>query len=650
MKRNVYLDLQDPQIAREKWLAHVLEKCERPGSEKVLLPECAGRVVAKPILAERSSPAFHGAAMDGYAVEAEKTFTASVRKPLKLQLGQEAFPVNTGQPLPGDTNAVVMVENVNLSEDGNAIILEKAAFPWQNVRKTGEDIVETEVILAPGTQIGASELGALAAGGVLQPEVFKKAKVMIIPSGSDLVPLAEAEDAKLKAGEQLPEFNSLVFSAMLEAAGAEPHVLPIVPDDPGAIVASLEEGIRQGADLVLLNAGTSAGTRDYSAQVLQQLGEVLVHGVRLMPGKPTVLGVASLQGRHVPVAGIPGYPVSAFMAMEEFVLPLLARWQDRQLPSPPELDVYPVNALPSRPGMEERVRVKLGMVDGKAFAVPLPRGAGTVTSLSRADAIIPIPADTEGLDAGKPVRARLLKPQSELAGGLLAIGSHDNSLDLLDSLLRVRHPDIRLSSAHVGSLGGLLALKKGQAHLAGTHLLDPETGVYNQQAIRDNLGDMPIGLVRLADREQGLIIPRGNPRDIRSLDDLARDDITFINRQKGSGTRVLLDYQLSTRGISPKQIKGYGDEEYTHMNVAQAVLSGRADVGLGVRAAANALGLDFIPVGNEEYDLAIPLKYMDDERMKALLEIVRSKEFRNMLDSMGGYGTEKTGEIVWKQE
>lgn len=649
MDRNVYLKLAAPKDALQKWLQAVDSECAAPGSEKVELSECAGRVCSEPVFAIRSSPAFHGAAMDGYALKAEDSFFASPRKPAILEIGVGAFPVNTGQPLPPGTNAVAMIEDVN--EDGNgSIILEKAVFPWQHVRKTGEDIVATEVILPAGTLIGPQELGALAAGGVLRPEVFKKARVAIIPSGSDLVPLAEADDAELMAGRQLPEFNSLVFAAMLRAAGAECVIMPIAPDDPDAIMAELRQALRDGADLALINAGTSAGSHDFSANVIARCGEVLVHGVNVMPGKPVVLGIARLDERSVPVAGIPGYPVSAWVSMDEFVFPLLAHWQKRLPEQAQTMEAHPVNAMPSRPGMEERLRVRLGVVDGKAWAVPLPRGAGTVTSLSRADAIIAVPPEREGLNAGEAVKARLLKSRAQIEGALLAIGSHDNALELIDSLLQRRYPRYGLTSAHVGSQGGLLALARGQAHLAGSHLLDPESGIYNKAAIAQFLPDTPIALIRLAGREQGLMLAPGNPHGIQGLEDLTRDGLRFINRQKGSGTRVLLDWKLDGLGICRDQIQGYADEEYTHMNVAQAVLSGRADMGLGTRAAANALGLEFVPVGKEEYDLVIPKRFMADERILALLELIRSQEFRDMLDALGGYDTARTGELIWECE
>lgn len=645
MERHTYLTIVSPEQARALWFERLdaARGLREPEDETVPLARAHGRVLSRPVEALRSSPAFHGAAMDGIAVAAESTFSASARRPLRLKVGRDAFWINTGHPLPAGTNAVIMVEHVNT--DGDDVIIEKAAYPWQHVRKMGEDMVATEILLPPGTLIGPYELGALAAGGVLAPAVFRKPRVALIPSGSEIVPLAEAREDDLRAGRCLPEFNSYIFTALIDEAGGEAETRPIVPDDPAALAAAVTAAVDEGFDLAVLNAGSSAGSRDHTADVLAGLGEVLVHGVAVMPGKPTVLGVV----RGVPVVGAPGYPVSATVAFEEFVLPLLALWQKRSAPRRERVEALPCNPLPSRPGMEERVRVKLGLVNGVFRAVPLPRGAGTVTSLSRADAVIRIPAEREGIDQNEPVTAELLRPREQIEGALLAVGSHDNTLDLIDSFLRRAHPRFRLTSAHVGSLGGLLALQRGQCHLAGSHLLDPSTGVYNRRALADNL-DEPALLVRLVDREQGLIVLPGNPAGIRALEDLARPGVRFVNRQRGSGTRVLLDYRLTRAGIAPASISGYRDEEYTHMNVAAAVLSGRADAGMGVRSAAVALGLDFLPVGVEEYDLVIPRRHADDERILALLEVIRSAAFRRAVDGMGGYGTERTGEIVGEYE
>lgn len=650
MSRHTYLTMKTPEEARALWFERIDALGKELSDEKVPLSKALYRVLSRPVEALRSSPAFHGAAMDGVAVKAEDTFTASERKPLRLEVGRKAFWINTGHPLPEGCNAVVMVEHLNVEENGKYVVMEKAAFPWQHVRKLGEDMVATEIILAPGVEIGPYELGALAAAGVTSPEVFRMPEVAVIPSGSEIVALDEAREEDLRVGRVLPEFNSLIFSAMIEKAGGHAHVCPIVPDDVERIRAAIVAAVESGADLVIMNAGSSAGSHDYTADVIAGMGELLVHGVAVMPGKPTALGIVEAAGRRVPVIGTPGYPVSAIVAMEEFVLPLLARWQKRGVVRRESVDVVPCNPIPSRPGMEERVRVKLGVVEGTCYAVTLPRGAGTVTSLSRADAVIPIERDREGLDAGQPVRAELFRPWDQIEGALLATGSHDNTLDLIDSMLRRTHPGFRLTSAHVGSLGGLLALRRGQCHLAGSHLLDEESGIYNRRAIREHMKGMPALLVQLVDREQGIMVLPGNPKHIVSFDDLCREDVQFINRQRGSGTRILLDYELKKRGLSPASIRGYRDEEYTHMNVAAAVLSGRADAGLGVRSAAAALGLDFISVGVEEYDLVIPLRYAQDARILALFDVIRSEEFRRHVQSMGGYGTDRTGEIIWEYD
>lgn len=650
MARHTYLTMKTPEEARELWFSRIDGLNWEAEEENVPISQALHRVISRPVEARRSSPAFHGAAMDGVAVRAEDTFTASARRPLRLEIGKNAFWINTGHSLPEGCNAVVMVEHLNVEENGKYVVTEKAAFPWQHVRKLGEDMVATEIILAPGVTVGPYELGALAAAGVTMPPVFRRTEVAIIPSGSEIVALDEAREDDLRAGRALPEFNSLIFSAMIEEAGDHARVYPVVPDDMDRIRSSIAAAVENGAELVIMNAGSSAGSHDYTADVIASMGELLVHGVAVMPGKPTALGVVTVGGRSVPVIGTPGYPVSAIVAMEEFVLPLLARRHKGTARRRETVSVIPCNPIPSRPGMEERVRVKLGVVDGTCYAVTLPRGAGTVTSLSRADAVIPVERDREGLDAGQPVRAELLRPLADIEGALLATGSHDNTLDLIDSMLRRSFPGFRLTSAHVGSLGGLLALQRGQCHLAGSHLLDEETGIYNRRAIRENLKGISCMLVQLVDREQGIMVMPGNPKGITSFEDLAREDVQFINRQRGSGTRVLLDYELRKRQISPSRIRGYRDEEYTHMNVAAAVLSGRADAGLGVRSAAAALGLDFVSAGVEEYDLVIPSRYAQDPRIQALFSVIRSDEFKSAVQAMGGYGTDRTGTVLWEYD
>jgi putative molybdopterin biosynthesis protein len=643
MQRSVYLKLTSPSdalgILLDTFSVSPLEREEAP------LAQAHGRVLAEAASARLSSPAFHGAAMDGVAVTAEDTFGATERRPKTLLLGRQAHLINTGHILPRGCNAVIMAEHLVPGRDESGretITIEKAAFPWQHVRKLGEDIVATEIVLPPGTSIGPYQLGALAAAGITRPLVFKKPKVTIIPSGTELIPLEEATAEILSEGEKLPEFNSLTLAAMVREAGGEPVVHPIVPDREEDLLRALSGAIESDANLVVINAGSSAGSTDYTAGIIESLGELLVHGVSMMPGKPTALG--SVRGK--PVLGIPGYPVSAILAFEEFGLPLLARWMGRSMPEPALAPAVFPQDVPSRPGMEEFIRVKLGQVGDNLIAVPLPRGAGTVSSLSRAEGIVRLPADSEGLSAGVRSPVRLIKSAKDIAGALLAIGSHDNTLDLLDSMLRKRHPGRSFTSAHVGSLGGLIALREGRCHLAGSHLLG-EDGEYNKAAVQRHLSGFPVQLLRLVDREQGFIVPPGNPKRITSLQDLTGKGLRFVNRQRGSGTRVLLDFHLKRLGLSPASIQGYEDEEYDHMQIAAAVLSGRADAGLGVKAAAVALKLDFVPFSVEEYDLVIPARYWDDGRIRDLVALTRSDEFKKAVSALGGYTMERSGELIW---
>jgi putative molybdopterin biosynthesis protein len=641
--RSIYLKLVAPSDALRILLdAFPVSPLER---EEVPLAQAHGRVLAEAAAARLSSPAFHGAAMDGVAVAAEDTFGASERRPKVLRLGEKAHMINTGHILPRGCNAVIMVEHLIPGRDESGhetVTVEKAAFPWQHVRKLGEDIVATEIVLPPGALIGPYQLGALAAAGITRPQVFKKPKVAIIPSGSELIPLEDATAELLSEGEKLPEFNSLTLAAMVRDVGGDPAILPIAPDREEDLRRALLEAVESDADLVVINAGSSAGSKDYTPGIIESLGELLVHGISMMPGKPTAFG----RVRGKPVLGIPGYPVSAILAFEEFGQPLLARWMGRSMPESASAQAVFPQDIPSRPGMEEFIRVKLGQVDDNLIAVPLPRGAGTVSSLSRAEGIVRVPADSEGLSAGARNPVRLIKSARDIAGALLAIGSHDNTLDLLDGMLRKRHPGRSFTSAHVGSLGGLTALKEGRCHLAGSHLLG-EDGEYNKAAIRRHLSGFPVQLLRLVDREQGFIVPPGNPERITSLRDLTRKGLRFINRQRGSGTRVLLDFHLKRLGLSSDSIQGYEDEEYTHMQIAAAVLSGRADAGLGVKSAAVALRLDFIPFAVEEYDLVIPLRYRDDARIRDLTALARSDEFKKAVSAMGGYSVDKSGEWIW---
>ncbi|MHB9096941.1 MAG: substrate-binding domain-containing protein, partial [Syntrophales bacterium] len=331
----------------------------------------------------------------------------------------------------------------------------------------------------------------------------------------------------------------------------------------------------------------------------------------------------------------------------EFTRPLLFSMQGLAPPEYSRVAVTVGRKIPSKLGLEEHVRVILGNVAGKAVAIPIGGGAGVITSIVRADGIIRIPQETSGLSEGETACAELLAPHEAMDDRLLAIGSHDLTIDLLNSLLKEKTGGrIHISSSNVGSLGGLLAVKRGTAHVAGSHLLDTATGDYNSSYIKKYLPDIPVSLVTLVHRWQGFMTPAGNPKRIGGIGDLARPDVIFVNRQSGSGTRILLDYELAKAGIPSERVVGYHTEEYTHMNVAMAVAAGAADTGLGIYAAAKALSLDFVPVTRERYDLVIPSAYLEDEKMRLLIEIIRSDEFKEKALAMGGYEVHDTGNII----
>ena len=638
-KRNVYLDMKTLAEAREILFSQ-FPTTGRLRQETVEVVDAVGRTLAKPVSAAVSSPGFHSAAMDGIAVNAQDTFGASEARPKTLIIGSDAFYVNTGHVLPPGTNAVVMIEKINVLDE-HRVVVESAAFPWQHVRKTGEDIVATELLFPSNHEVTPYCIGALLAGGIFSVSVREKPKVLIIPTGSELVDIRQASGRELGPG-QVTESNSYVLGKLTEAYNGIFQRCDIIKDDLNKIRQAVREGVDGDFQVVLIVGGSSAGSEDYARDVIAGLGRVLVHGVTIMPGKPLIIGAVDSK----PVFGIPGYPVSAIIAFEQFVGPLLCRLLGRPDRERTAISVKPTRKIASKLGVEEFLRVKLGLVGDRVVATPLARGAGLITSITEADGIIRIPNHVEGINAGEPAEAELLRPLSAVRNTIVAVGSHDNTLDVIADLIKAQHGHLSLSSSHVGSMGGLMALRQGGCHLAGSHLLDARDGSYNVSYLKKYLPDISVRLVNLVYRDQGLIVLPGNPRKIKGIEDLVRDDIRFINRQGGSGTRILLDYRLKQLNIDPDGIRGYRTEEFTHMSVAVAVLSGTADVGLGIYAAARALNLEFIPVVTEQYDLVIPQIHFDSEPLRILLDTIRSDVFKNRVLQLGGYSTAKTGEVI----
>lgn len=606
----------------------------KPGpKERLSVAEARGRVTASPVFAQKSSPHYNAAAMDGIAVRSEDTYGAAEVNPVRLRLGFEAQVVDTGDPLPEGYNAVIMVEDINFSEETAEIIA--PAVPWQHVRVIGEDFVETEMVLPSHQQIRPVDIGGLLTAGVTEIDAYPKPRVAIIPTGTELV----APGDPLEPGSII-ESNSKVLGSLVEEWGGKPIYGPATPDDYQLLKKVFLEYLEK-ADMLAVIAGSSAGREDFTCSIFQELGEVFIHGVAIRPGKPVILG--TIQGK--PVIGVPGYPVSANLTFELFAKPVLYQKQGLPVPERPSVRGTVGRKLASPLGAEEFVRVRIGQVRGKIYVQPLPRGAGSVTSLIKADGVVRVPCLSEGYPPGTEVDVELLRPWQEIEKTTVVVGSHDLVLDIIADFIQRKRPGHRLISSHVGSMGGLTAIARGEAHLAGTHLLDEETGNYNITFAEKILDNKPFRLVNLSYRIQGFIVPPGNPKGIKKLLDLTREDVRFINRQRGSGTRLLLDYLLRKEGISPDAINGYGREEYTHMAVAVAVASGSVDVGLGIQAAADALKLDFVPIGEERYDLCIPAALWDTEEILMVRELFADAEFLHTIKKLRGYDFRDLGKV-----
>ncbi|RLB42562.1 MAG: molybdopterin biosynthesis protein [Deltaproteobacteria bacterium] len=637
-RRKVYLAMKSLHEARELFFSRVAHRRTTP--QAIDTNDALGRVTAEPVFAKLSSPTYHSAAMDGIAVKSVTTYGTSERRPKILRIREDALWVNTGQPLPQGFDAVIMVEKLHQLDD-DQVEIRAPAYPWQNVRKVGEDIIASQLLLPQNHRIRAIDIGALLSGGIFSIKVWTPPKVAIIPSGSELVDYRDVRDGrKLEPGEIL-ESNSSVLAAMVRENRGLPVVYELVPDEPSRIKEALKKAVKSDADIIIVNAGSSAGTKDYTADAIEELGEVLVHGVAMMPGKPTILGLIE----DKPVVGNPGYSVSSALSFDQFVKPLLYSMQGIEPPEPKRIRVRPTRDIPSKLGIEEFLRVSIGKVGERYVATPLARAAGSITTLTRAEGIIRIPELSEGISQEEEVEAELLVKEKDLLNTVVFIGSHDMTIDIIADEIRGLGKGIRISSSNVGSLGGLLALRKRTCHLCGSHLLDTQTGEYNLSYIRKYLKGLPVAVFHLVKRQQGLIVAKGNPKRIQGLEDLAREDVSFVNRQPGSGTRVLLDFKLEQAGIDPRGIRGYDHEEFTHMAVAVDVVSGAADCGMGIYAAAKALDLDFIPIESEQYDLVIPLELLDQPNIQAVLERVRSEPFRKRVKSLGGYDPSKSGEL-----
>ena len=620
--------------AREDYLKLLTDNGFAPKTEVIPVWDACGRVTARAVYAHICAPHYAASAMDGVAVNAKDTFGATETTPVTLDPGQYIV-LDTGDPIPENCDAVIMVEDIVKNSDGT-ITIHAAAAPWQHIRQIGEDICAGEMILASHMTVAPAAIGAMIAGGVLEVEVIRKPVVGIIPTGDEIIPPCTDP----KPGDIL-EFNGSIFSAMVRSWGAEAKVYPIVPDQFEKIKAMVAKAADE-CDLVILNAGSSAGREDFSVKVIRELGEVLYHGIAMKPGKPAILG----RRGEKPILGVPGYPVSGIIVIEELLRPLIDHWL--KAPAAPRQYASAILTRPVVSGLkyQEFVRVRMGYVGDKLMASPLSRGSGVVSSFMKADGILEVPQGLEGYEAGSEVTVRLLSPMEKLQNTVVVIGSHDPLLDELGDMLHLADNDVYMSSSHVGSMGGIMAIRRGEAHAAGCHLLNTDNGEYNVSFIKKYFPRGGVKLVRCVGRQQGMMVAKGNPLGIEAFADIAKPGVRYVNRQRGSGTRILTDYLCKQNELDTAAIYGYDREELTHTSVAAQIVSGSADAGMGIYSAAKLYDLDFIPICIEEYDLIVPDHAWDTPQVRAMLETMKSDAFREKILSLGGYTVENPGEII----
>ena len=634
-KRNLYLSNTPVHEALDKYLT-ALKPIVKPQVETIPVTESLGRITETAVFAKYCSPLYNAAAMDGVAVNSDVTIGATEANPITLRQGVDFVVVDTGAPIKNPCDAVIMAEDLTELENGDLQIIEPAA-PWQHVRPIGEDIVAGEMIIPSRHKIRPIDIGVLLAGGITKISVIKQPTVAIFPTGTEII----EPDQEPQEGDII-ESNSRMFEAMAKQNGANPTRFAPIADDYNKLKNAIDKAIDEH-DMVIVNAGSSAGTEDFTVHILRELGEVLVHGVAIKPGKPVILAI--VKGK--PVIGLPGYPVSAYINFENFVIPVLNLMNGEMQAKSNMVKAVVSKRLVSSLKQKEYVRVKVGKVEDKLVASPLARGAGAAMSLVRADGFCVIEQNSEGVEAGETVNVELYRDLSEIDNTVVAIGSHDLILDVIADLMPTEFPGNFLSSTHLGSMGGLMALKRGEAHIAPTHLLNEDDGVYNVAYLK-KMFNQPMALIKGVNRIQGIIVERGNPLGIKDVKDLV--NVKYINRQRGAGTRVLLDYLLKKENIDPQSIKGYDREGATHMAVAAAIAGKSADAGMGILSAAKAMNLDFVPVGNEEYDFAIPVKYLDLPHVQKFITVLKSDEFKTKLEALGGYSADNIGKIVYVDE
>ena len=587
-------------------------------TEKVPVIHAVGRVVAIPVYAKYSVPEVNIAAMDGIAVRSRDTIGAGDTTPVTLE---HYVRVNTGNIVPPEYDAVIMIEDV--WEVNENFQIRRSVVPWQHVRPAGEDIRENKLVLPKGHLIRPFDIGALVTYGITTIEVFA-VRVGIIPTGSELVPPG------VRPGPgQVVESNTVMAQVYLSQMGATCTRYPIVPDDPDLIRKTLRTAASEN-DLVLISAGSSAGTRDFTESVICSLGELVFHGVAVKPGKPVMLGKVG----GVPVLGLPGYPLAAQTVLREFAAPLLESWGFAPAP------LYAITARLAQPlvsdlGFDEFVPIFVGRIGTNIIGTPHGKGAFAQMATVKANGYTHIPAPVEGYEAGTELTVMLTTDPGSVERTLIMTGSLDPALEELANL--AHNEGLFIHATNPGNTAGIFALGTNSCH--GAPLVLPSYPLlteYRPLMLCPEAGDL--AFIHIATIEIG----------ITSREGLGIFDLThtrFINTRMETPSRAVLDSLLAAEGIDPAEINGYLQEVHGPPAVAVAIRNGFADAGMCTSSIASANGLKFVPLAHEDYELVVRRELLTDARIGALLSLIRSPRFRKTLESIGGYDLTLTGTI-----
>ncbi|MHA1754588.1 MAG: molybdopterin biosynthesis protein [Candidatus Odinarchaeia archaeon] len=629
-----------------------------PFYEVIKLDDALGRIIAKDITSEVDVPGFDRASMDGYAVIAEDIFGADELSPVNLKnIGKieaseisdlsikngECVEISTGAPVPKGANAVVMVEYTDSEED--TVKIYKPVVSGENIQFTGSDIMKGEIIIRKNQLITSREIGVLSASGICEVPVYYSPKVGIISTGNELTPVG----AKLEYGK-IYDINSHTITAAVKESGGTPEFIGIIGDKREKLIRILKEAVSK-YDIILTSGSTSAGIGDMMFTLLDELGEpgVLVHGVAIKPGKPTIVAKVN----NTLIIGLPGYPTSALSIFNLFVKPVLTKLSKKTILEPERVKANLAFKLIRKTTRRELLPVNLVKINEAFAAYPILKGSGAITTLVEADGYIEISEKTRILEEGLEVEVKLFPDVTP--ANLMIIGSHCIGVDLLLNFLTDKYDDIKPKVINVGSLGGVNAIVRGEADIAGVHVINEQTGKYNLHLINEyNLKDKAV-IIRGYTRIQGLILPKGNPKGIKSIDDIVNKRLYVINRTKGSGTRILFDSFLKkilkdedAFNEFINRLPGYNIEAKTHSAVAVAVKQGKAEVGIGIKPAADNYDLDFIPLIRENYDFMVLKKRLEKPEVKRFFEVLKSSKFKTLLEkTIDGYKiTEETGKIL----